>query len=298
MSPSSKYSTLLVDSCSTDLICRISFEKLVETNKMLTAMLVDNAKRLHADDLELSEAIPPGLGTTGSSALSLSPLSRSDFPHIKFWTKEKWDDHKSRLKDASGPKGKGPEHSSRGLNTMALYLENEDGMPISGPTVGQMQGVAWMVWIELFDRKKAPSTWGKASLEARNLYHSELEKRWGFLHCCENHWKADALVMAHYSQWYLTHKARMATVEASEQGKASEARAPKRAKTAVEEDDNLHVHSEFTADLDDFGSLRSETPMDDLRVGDNQPSEAEDKVPRELGNVLLRPKARPLRDPL
>jgi len=59
---------------------------------------------------------------------------------------------------------------------MALYLENEDGMPISGLTVGQMQGVAWMVWIELFDRKKALSTWGKASLEARNLYHSELEK--------------------------------------------------------------------------------------------------------------------------
>jgi len=33
-----------------------------------------------------------------------------------------------------------------------------------------------MVWIELFDRRKAPSSWGKASLEARNPYHSELEK--------------------------------------------------------------------------------------------------------------------------
>jgi len=33
-----------------------------------------------------------------------------------------------------------------------------------------------MVWIDLFDRKKAPSTWGKASLEARNLYYSELKK--------------------------------------------------------------------------------------------------------------------------
>ena len=154
---------------------------------MLTTMLIDNMKRPHTDDLELLEAVPPGLGTTGSSALSLSPLSHSDFPHIKFWTKEEWDDHKSYLKDVSGPKGKGPECSSRGLNTTVLYLENEDGMPISGPTVGQMRGVAQMVWIKLFDRKKAPSTWGKASLEARNLYHSELEKRWGFLRCCENH---------------------------------------------------------------------------------------------------------------
>ena len=298
MSPSSKYSTLLVDSCSTDLIRRISFEKLVETNKMLTAALIDNAKRPRADDLELSEAVPPGLGTTGSSTLPLSPLSRADYPQVKFWTRDEWDDHKSRSKDASGPKGKGPERSSKGSNTTALYLENEDGTPISGPTVGQMRATARMVWIELFDRKNAPSSWGKASLEARNLYHSEMEKRWGFLRCCENHWKVDALATAHYSQWYLAHKAKMAAIKAAEQGEVSEARAPKRAKTAVEEDDDLRVRSEFTADPDDFGSLRSETPMDDLRVGDNQPSEAEDEVPLELGNVLPRPKARPLRDPL
>ena len=138
MSPSSKYSTLLMDSCSTDLIRRISFEKLVETNKMLTATLIDNTKRPRTDDLELSEAVPPGLGTTGSSALTLSPLSRSDFPHIRFWTKEEWDNHKSRSKDVSRPKGKGLEHSSKGLNTMVLYLENEDGTPISGPMVVQM----------------------------------------------------------------------------------------------------------------------------------------------------------------
>jgi hypothetical protein len=121
-----------------------------------------------------------------------------------------------------------------------------------------------MVWIKLFDRKKAPSLWGKASLEARNLYHSEMEKCWGFLHCCKNHWKVDALTTAHYSQWYLTHKAKMAAIKAAEQGKVSEAHAPKWAKTAVKEDDDLRVCSEFTADPDDFGSLRFETLMDDL----------------------------------
>jgi hypothetical protein len=249
--------------------------------------------------LELSAAIPPGLGTTGSSVLNLSPLSCSDFPHVKFWNKEEWDSHKSCLKDASGPKGKGPEGSSRGLNIMPLYMENEDGTPISGAMVGQIWAVARMVWIELFDREKAPSTWGKASLEARNLYYSELERRWGFLHFCENHWKVDALTMAHYSQWYLKHKERMVSIKAAEQGEVSKARTPKQARTVVEEDDNSrNVHSEFIADLDDFGSLRSETPMDNLQVGNNQLSKAEDEVTREPGNVLPRPKARPLRDPL
>ena len=231
MSPSSKYSTLFVDSCSTDLIRRISFEKLVETNKMLTAALTEHAKRPRTDDLELSEAFPLGLGATCSSTLlatlPLSPLSRADYPQVKFWTRDEWDDHKSRLKDTSGSKGKGPECSSKGSNTTALYLENEDGTPISGPTVGQMRATARTVWIELFDRKKAPSSWGKASLEARNLYHSEMEKRWGFLRCCKNHWKVDALATAHYSQWYLAHKAKMAAIKAAEQGEVSKVHAPK-----------------------------------------------------------------------
>ena len=59
-----------------------------------------------------------------------------------------------------------------------------------------------------------------------------------------------------------------------------------------------YMRSEFTADPDDFGSLRSKTLMDDLQVGDDQPSEPEDEVTPELSNVSSRPKGRPLRDPL
>jgi hypothetical protein len=89
----------------------------------------------------------------------------------------------------------------------------------------------------------------------------------------------------------------MATAKAFNQSEVSEARAPKWAKTVVKEEDDLwDVHSEFTADPDEFDSLRSKTLMDDPQVGDDQPSGAGDEVHpgRELGNVLLRP----LRDPL
>jgi len=187
--PSSKSFSPLLDSCFTNLKRRISFEKVLETNKILIAALTESAKRPRPDDSELSADISPGLGKTGSSSLLLPPLSRADYPKVKFWTREEWDDHKSHLKDASGSKGKGPERPSslRGVNTTAVYLENEDGTHISGATVGQMRAVARTVWIELSERGKAPSSWGKASLEARNLYHSELERRWSFLRLCENH---------------------------------------------------------------------------------------------------------------
>lgn len=266
---------------------------------MVTASLVDNANRPRADDSGLSAAVPLGLSNTGSAAPSFPPLSRCDFPHVRFWTKKEWDEHSSRLKDASGSKGKAPDRFSKGLNTTALYMENENGMPISGDTVTQMRAAARMVWIELFDRGKAPISWGKASLDARNMYYSELEMRWGFLRFCENHWKADALATANYSQWYRSHKGRITDAKAAEKGEVSEARAPKRSKTVGEEGEALqYMRSEFTAEPDDFGSLRSETPMDNIRIGDDQVSEAEDEVPRGVGNVLTGPKARPLMDPL
>jgi hypothetical protein len=156
-----------------------------------------------------------------------------------------------------------------------------------------------MVWFDLFERGKAPLTWGRASLEARNLYHSELEKHWGFLHFCENHWKVDVLTMANYSQWYHTHKERKVTYKAAKHTNGSRVCTPKRFKTTGKEEDDLgYMRSEFTAVSDDFGSLRSETPFDDLQVGDNQPSEPEDEATRERDNILSRPNARPLRDPL
>jgi len=89
----------------------------------------------------------------------------------------------------------------------------------------------------------------------------------------------------------------MATTKAFNQSEVSEACAPKRAKTMVEEeDDSQDMHSEFTADPDEFDSLRSETLMDNPQVGNDQPSGAGDEVPlgQELGNIL----PRPLRDPL
>jgi len=71
----------------------------------------------------------------------------------------------------------------------------------------------------------------------------------------------------------------MATAKAFDQSEVSEACAPKWAKTMVEEEDDLRdMHSEFTADPDEFDSLRSETPMDDPQVGDDQPSGAGDEV--------------------
>jgi hypothetical protein len=56
----------------------------------------------------------------------------------------------------------------------------------------------------------------------------------------------------------------MMAIKVAEQSKVFQACAPKRAKTTGEEEDDLqNVCSEFMADLDNFGSLRSKTPFND-----------------------------------
>ena len=109
----------------------------------------------------------------------------------------------------------------------------------------------------------------------------------------------DALATANYSQWYLAHKARSAAVEAAKDSGVSQVPAPKQAKTVAKDDDDLrYMHSEFMTDPDDFSSLRSETPFNDLQVSDDQLSDPKDTATPELRNFSSRPKARPLRDPL
>ena len=80
---------------------RISFQKLLHSNNMLAAAATESAKRPCFDNLELSTLISPDQGITATCPLSLPLLLCSDFPLIKFWTRQDWEDHESHRKDGS-----------------------------------------------------------------------------------------------------------------------------------------------------------------------------------------------------
>jgi hypothetical protein len=275
---------------------RISFQKLLDSNNMLAAAATE--KRPRSDDLELSTLALPDRGNIDTSPPSLPPLLRSDFPLVKFWTRQEWDDHESRSKDFSTLRRKGgtrgPGRYSKGVNVRTCYIEKEDGTPVCGDTAGKIRAFARQIWVELYERGNAPGTWGQASLAASNKYIREMENRWPVLRYCEDHWKVHALATLNYSQWYRWYDERRTREK-------SMGRASKRAKSRIEgtaNRDSERLDSESQADPGEFYGSRPQTPSDNLHSDGSEPSEPEEEVTQELSKVSSRPKARPLINPL
>ena len=70
--------------------------------------------------------------------------SQSEYPHIKYWTKQQWKENENSTKDASDlvdnkDKTRGGTRSEKGENVMMLYIEHIDGTPIDGNLAAQIR---------------------------------------------------------------------------------------------------------------------------------------------------------------
>jgi hypothetical protein len=133
------------------------------------------------------------------------PLLQHDYPLVKYWEKRVWKGVAGSKKDTSEVQTKngsrGGTRSSKGENVMMLYIEDADGLPIDGNIAGGMREFARSIWRSLYERGIAPETWGQATKEVREEYCQEMESEYPVLRLCNNHWKANALATAIYSQW-------------------------------------------------------------------------------------------------
>jgi hypothetical protein len=135
------------------------------------------------------------------------PYLQSDYPLIKYWTRQQWKDNEYNNKDASDileikDKTRGGTRSAKGENVMMLYIEHIDGTPIDGNMASQIWEHARMIWKDLYQRGKAPEKWTDASRDVREEYLREMEEKWEVLRYCDNHWKASKLATTLYSVWY------------------------------------------------------------------------------------------------
>ena len=150
-------------------------------------------------------------GIMGFSASSpTTPLLQLDYPLVKYWERKVWKAAAGARKDTSEVQTKnstrGGTRSSQGENVMMLYIEDANGIPIDGNTASGMRDFARSIWRSLYERGIAPETWGQATKEIREEYCGEMEREYHVLRFCNNHWKANALATAIYSQWYRTYK--------------------------------------------------------------------------------------------
>ena len=85
----------------------------------------------------------------------LAMYSQSEYPHIKYWTRQQWKESENNTKDASDlqdnkDKTRGGTRSAKGENVMMLYIEHIDGMPIDGNMAADIRDYARMIWKDLY----------------------------------------------------------------------------------------------------------------------------------------------------
>ena len=214
---------------------------------------------------QLSSANPP-------------PLSQLDYPLVKYWERKVWKNIAGTRKDTSEVQTKngsrGGTRSSKGENVMMLYIEDANGMPVDGNVACGMRELARSIWRSLYERGITPETWGQSTKEVREEFCREMESEYNVLRLCDNHWKANTLATAIYSQWYRTYNKKHRpdnnngsdgdssnSEDDAHNGSDGPPRKKSRVMTVID-DDTLFMPSEPDIHVDNEGTSVSTIPMD------------------------------------
>jgi hypothetical protein len=222
------------------------------------------------------------------------------YPKVRFWTKQEWRDYETSRKDTSDlvvtSGARGATRAAMGENVRVQYVEHADGKMVDGGMATEIRDQARKIWRGLWSRGLAPRTWGAATHEVEDAFIRSMEERFPVLQFCDNHWKAQAIATANYSQWYKYHKAKMEASEAEANRKRVKDDSDdesciepvtKKSKAAIQ------VDALDTADSGVEGG-QAEDPKIAVEVDDVRPSQREAQQPQ----IASRPIATTLKDPL
>ena len=130
------------------------------------------------------------------------PLVRSDYPHIKFWTKQEWVNYSNKDVTSTTDKTRGKSRAAQGVNVTMRFAEIADGTVVDGHIAGNIRRCARSTWVHLANKGEAPQKWRSASMLVIRSYHDEMYRRFPFLQYCDDDWKAEQIAMDNYPSWY------------------------------------------------------------------------------------------------
>ncbi|KZT25539.1 hypothetical protein NEOLEDRAFT_1019746, partial [Neolentinus lepideus HHB14362 ss-1] len=85
------------------------------------------------------------------------------------------------------------------------YIEDENGVPVSGSMIKQIFAIARSIWVSLHQDGQAPDCWGKVAVDARCKYEYYMCTKFPVLALGEANWKAHYICTKLYSSWFSTH---------------------------------------------------------------------------------------------
>ena len=266
---------------------------------MTTYVDSESRKRSHTEDSAPVMATRAGVMPHGPSEEKPDPAaravrSRSEYPDIKYWTRDEWTVTESRKKESTDPTDsktgqKGRTRCAQGENVSATFIEDTDGELIGGKEVSDIRAHARSLWKDFYARGIAPKKWSDAPRSLIDEYSRDMEEHWPVLQYCANHWKANHIATLAYSQWYKYYHRKISANQVTEQ----KGPAQKKLKKTVDSDDNdiqMDPETDTTHDSDASDEDRSTT----------LPSQLDKDIREGPTRDTSRPRARPLRlgDPL
>ena len=161
-----------------------------------------------------------------------SPLDWHDFDDVKFWTKSSWNIYErsqrgatngnaKRAKKRGRPEKETPDDDGDSLepNTTHIYLEEEDGIPVSKALVTQQGQKMRSLWATLGKHGLAPTVWSEADSLTIQFVDSSIltDPRFHYLRLCDDNWKLKHWISKNYPSWVRNHLALDSTVKAKKE---------------------------------------------------------------------------------
>ncbi|KAI0277095.1 hypothetical protein BC826DRAFT_1113951 [Russula brevipes] len=148
-----------------------------------------------------------------------APLNQTDFNNVKFWSKHSWntyeraqkgatDGNAKKVKKRGRPEKETPDDDdSLEPNTTHIYLETEDGVPVSKAMVTRQGQRMRRLWATLNKHGLAPRAWNDAdSFAVRFIDLAMLnDDRFHYLRLCEDNWKLKHWISKNYPSWARNH---------------------------------------------------------------------------------------------
>ena len=180
-----------------------------------------------------------------SQSPTFQALVRSNYPHIKFWTRKEWFENVATNEDvttlAENPR-RGRVRASQGINVTMGYVEKEDGEVVDGHVASGICKCARSIWVHIATTETGPpAKWGDAGIKHNEAYHTQMYQRFPMLQLCESDWKVDQIATDNYPSWYSSWRKKIsgATIKVEQDSVPLDSHVPKRphgAATSAEPD--------------------------------------------------------------
>lgn len=145
-----------------------------------------------------------------------SPLNWINFREVKFWTKSSWNIYEkahrgatnrnaNKVKKHGRPEKETPNDNCDSLEPKSthVYLEAEDGIPVSKAVITQQGQKMCRLWATLNNHGLALMVWSDADSLTVMFVDSAMlnNQRFHYLQLCDDNWKLKYWISKNYPSW-------------------------------------------------------------------------------------------------